>query len=371
MPAKTRPLAVFTPDHPSLLQATFIQRHAERLLPGRTVLLAPAPDGWTGSPDRPELDLRRINGGRLRWQAAHGFCRQFGWKLDHWMIQRFLRRHGVEVIMSEYLDTSVQWLDMARNLGIRFFAHAHGDDVVVRLQDPVWRKAYLQYHKADGIITMSEFGRQQLIQFGLDPARLHTVPCCVDVPAAPLVREERREVRCIAAGRIVAEKAPILLLDAFRRAAAGCPELRLEVFGDGPLLPAMQDFIRAFDLGERVQLLGLQPNDVVLEHMQRADLFVQHSWREGLGVAILEAMAQALPVVATRTGGILETVVEGSTGYLVEPGDSAGMAERLVELAGDAALRRRLGLAGWERARDHFAWERERSELLRVLGLAA
>jgi glycosyltransferase involved in cell wall biosynthesis len=366
-----RPLAVFSPDEMGLAITTFIRRHMEDLLPGRTVAVAPLPAGWRGSPGLPVLDLRQIVGGRLRWQAAHGFCRQFGWKLDHWMIQRFLRRHGVEVIMAEHLDTSVQWLDIARNLGIRFFAHAHGDDVILRLRDPAWQKAYLQYHKADGIITMSEFGRQELIQFGLDPARLHTVPCCVDVPAAPFVREDRPEVCCIAVGRITTQKAPIMLLDAFRRAAAECPELRLEVFGEGPLMPALQDFVRAFDLGERVQLLGVQPNEVVLEHMRRADIFVQHSWWEGLGVAILEAMAQTLPVVATRTGGILETVVEGSTGYLVEPGDSAGMAERIVELAGNAAVRCRLGRAGWERVRDHFTWERERSELLRVLGLAA
>ena len=366
-----RPLAVFSPDEMGAVVATFIRRHMEDLLPGRTVVAAAVPDGWKGSSGLPVLDLRRLGGGRLRWQVAHGVCRQFGWKLDHWMIGRFLRRHGVEVILGEYLDWSLPWLDIARRLEIRFFPHAHGDDVLVRVREPAWQKAYLQYQKADGIITMSEVGRQELIKLGLDPARIHTVRYGVDVPAQQLPRESRREIQCIAVSRITAEKAPVLLLDAFRRAAERCPELRLEVFGDGPLLPAMQDFIRAFDLGERVQLLGLQPNKVVLERLRQADIFVQHSWREGLGVSILEAMAQTLPVVATRTGGILETVVDGSTGYLVEPGDSAGMAERIVELAGNADLRRRLGQAGWERVRDNFAWERERSELLRLLGLAA
>jgi len=61
--------------------------------------------------------------------------------------------------------------------------------------------------------------------------------------------------------------------------------------------------------------------------------------------------------------------VEGSTGFLVEEGDSKGMAERIVVLARDAALRHRLGHAGWRRAVERFSWEKERAHLLRVMGL--
>ena len=366
-----RPLAVFTPDHPRVLQATFIRRHAEMLLPGRTVVMAPVPDGCPDLPDLPTLDLRQIVGGRLRWQAAHGVCRQLGWKLDHWMIQRFLRRHRVEVVLAEYLDFAVQWLDLARRLGLRFFAHAHGDDVILRLREPEWREAYLQYQRADGVITMSRFARDELIALGLDPARVHAVPCCVDVPPEPLSRQPGAEIVCVASGRVVTQKAPILLLDAFRRAAEQCPPLRLELFGDGDLMPAARDYVRAFRLEDRVQLFGFQPNHVVLEHIRRAGIFLQHSWWEGLGVAILEAMAHALPVVATRTGGILETVVEGETGFLVEPGDSAAMADRIVTLARHPGLRNRMGAAGWARVREHYTWDQERSQLLRILGLAA
>ncbi len=364
-----RPLAVFTPDHPRILHATFIRRHAELLLPGRTVIVAPVPDHCPVTPELPTLDLRQIVGGRLRWQVAHGLCRQFGWKLDHWMLERFLRRHRVEVVLGEYLDFSLQWLELARRLGLRYFVHAHGSDVIQRLRERAWREAYLQYHAAAGLITMSRFARDELIALGLDPARIHAVPYGVDVPPAPWRREPDGEVICVAAGRIAAEKAPILLLDAFRRASEQCPRLRLKLFGDGDLMPAVHDYLRAFGLSDRVQLFGFQPNDVVLEHLRGAAIFLQHSWWEGLGVAILEAMAHALPVVATRTGGILETVVDGETGCLVEPGDSAAMADRIVALARDPDLRNRLGAAGWARAREHYTWERERSELLRILGL--
>src|SRR5262249_32118444 len=151
--------------------------------------------------------------------------------------------------------------------------------------------------------------------------------------------------------------------------ARDCARLRLDYVGAGPLLPAVQQFIHAFNLEDRVILHGNQSNRSVLALMAKADVFLQHSMQEGLGVAILEAMSRALPVVATRAGGILETVMDGVTGFLVEPGDSAGMAERIVALARDRDLRARMGLAGWRRAKECFTWERERAELLKIMGL--
>ena len=180
----------------------------------------------------------------------------------------------------------------------------------------------------------------------------------------------------MAVGMIASHKAPILLLDAFRRAALECPRLRLDYIGGGPLLPAARDFIDAFDLRERVTLHGPQPNRIVLESLTRADIFLQHSrtdpdtgFGEGMPVSILEAMAHALPVVSSRIGGTPEQIVEGSTGYLVEPGDTAGMARNIVRLANDPGLRHQLGSAGWRRARDLYSWDKERAELLRVLDL--
>jgi glycosyltransferase involved in cell wall biosynthesis len=171
-------------------------------------------------------------------------------------------------------------------------------------------------------------------------------------------------------------KSPILALDAFRRASQACQALRLDYVGGGPLLPAAQQFVQALDMGDRVHLHGAQPHRVVLDLMKGADVFIQHSitdpetgHAEGLPVAILEAMAHGLPVVATRLGGIPEEVVHGETGYLAEPGDSSKMAEYIIALARERDLRSQMGQAGWRRAKDHFSWERERTSLLRILGL--
>lgn len=289
--------------------------------------------------------------------------------------RRFLRQHGVEVIMGEHLDTALPWLSLARGLGLRFFAHAHGYDVSMRLNEPKWRAAYLRYNDADGVITMSRVSRDSLVSLGLDPSRVHVVPYGVDVPAEPLPHPERRTIRCLAVGRMVPKKGPVLALDAFRRATGVCADLHLDFVGSGPLLPGAHQFVRCFSMERCVTLHGERSNEDVRQMMRDADIFIQHSVtasdgnQEGLPVAILEAMAHGLPVVSTRHAGIPEAVADGVSGYLVQEGDSAGMADRIVKLARDPDLRNAMGNAGWRAATEHFSWRQERMRLRALLGL--
>lgn len=352
------PLAVFVPEFGARSE-TFIRRHVQDLLPGRTLAL--------GGPLGP--------GSERDWDAQ-GPLVDLGAVSDPRRVGRWLQEYGVQVLLGEYLDASLPWLAVARELGIRFFVHAHGYDVSRRLREPVCRREYLRYREAAGVITMSEASRARLIDLGLPSAITHVIPYGVDVPNTFSERPLRDEVRLCAVGRMVAKKAPILTLDAFRRASASWPALRLDYVGSGPLLPAVVQFVKALELQEIVVLHGGRPNAVVHRLMQATDIFVQHSItdpetgdEEGLPVAILEAMAWGLPVVATAHAGIPEAVEDGVTGFLVETGDSRDMAERIEQLARDRELRLAMGRAGWECARARFSWPRERSDLLRVLGL--
>lgn len=377
----TFPLAVFTPQIGTFSE-TFVRRHAEDLLPGKTVVVTehmerPFAGNWTVQ--SPFLVLREIpRYGAIR-QRIHSLANRFGFRVESErpsQVRSFLRRNGVQVMLGEYLDRSLAWHPLAREMGIRFFAHAHGYDVSSLLRDPRWRTDYLRYNDADGVITVSRASRMRLIELGLAPERIHVVPCGVDVPEAPMERRGTGPLTLLFVGRMVPKKAPILLLDAFRRALRSVPGMRLHCVGDGPLLAAARQFVRAFGLGEQVELHGAQPRESVRRFLERSDLFLMHSIEdpdtgdeEGLPVSILEAMAHAMPVVSTRHAGIPEAVVEGDTGFLVEEGDTVGMAERIVALAGDPDLRSGMGLAGWRRARERYRWERERETLLAIMGL--
>lgn len=374
------PLAVYTPQI-GVLSETFIRRHVRDLLPGKTAVLAgmaSANEGLHWKVDGPLLELDAIQR-RIGRRFGLGLLRGMGFRVSDMprkSIERFLKQHGVQVIMGEYLHTTLPWIDIARRLGIRCFGHAHGWDVSKLLRDPEWRAEYLRYNESGGIIAVSNASRARLVQLGIHESKIHVVPCGVEVPPQVKQRKPGELVRCVAVGRMVAKKAPILLLDAVRRAMEIVSGLRLDYVGDGDLLPAARQYVQAFNLADRVTLHGSQPQEVVQRLMDGADIFVQHSIidpdtgdEEGLPVAILEAMAQSLPVVSTRHAGIPEAVLDGLTGFVVNEGDVRVMAERIAMLARDSALRQQLGGAGWERARARYTWQKERDDLRQVMGL--
>ncbi|HEY6067765.1 MAG TPA: glycosyltransferase family 4 protein [Gaiellaceae bacterium] len=175
-----------------------------------------------------------------------------------------------------------------------------------------------------------------------DSARLlgardvRVIPSGVDLPQE--VREEAEPLEVLYAGRLSAEKGLVELVEA----AKG---MNLVVAGDGPLrsqVPGARGFVR------HDELQGLYARSAVVACPSR---------REGFGVACLEAMAHGRPVVATGVGGLRDLVVDGETGILVPARDPVALRAALERLLADPELRRRLGSAGRERARERFSWD--------------
>ncbi|HET8945774.1 MAG TPA: glycosyltransferase [Candidatus Polarisedimenticolia bacterium] len=139
-----------------------------------------------------------------------------------------------------------------------------------------------------------------------------------------------------------------LTLRAFSRAASARPALRLHLAGDGPLLEMLRAEAAALGVAGRARLDGRwgSPEDL----LPAADLFVLAPRNEGMGRAVVEALALAVPVIATRVGGLPEVLEEGKSGLLVPPDDETALAEAIARLADDAALRRELGRRGRARS---------------------
>ena len=381
-------LAVIAPKI-GVRSETFIQRHMQDLQPKGTVVVAKSMEeanACSWGVDCPALILNELNNNlkpkkNFKQKTIGYFRRKIGLERDidrvELSIQRFLREYKVKRILSEYLHLSFRFLKIAQELDIPFFVHAHGYDISRALQEPKWYKEYYQYNQAAGVITVSKVSRMKLIELGLTPSKVHVIPCGVDVPDKPFKRLEQDKIRCLAVGRMVSKKAPILLLAAFRQVANLCPYIHLDYVGTGVLLPAVRQFIQAFNLADRVTIHGGQSHDVVLQLMRKADIFLQHSItdpdngdEEGLPVAILEAMAYTLPIVSTRHAGIPEAVLDGETGLLVDEGDCSGMADKILLLAQDSNLRSKLGCAAWQRAKKCFSWEQEKHNLLQMMKLS-
>ncbi len=164
--------------------------------------------------------------------------------------------------------------------------------------------------------------------------------------------------------RLVPLKGVVHLVRALPSLRAEFPELRLEVAGAGPELGAIQNQVSALGLAGRVRFLGWQAD--LGSVLAGWDIFAQPSLQEAAPVALLEAMAAGLPVVASAVGGVPEILEDGRTGWLVPPADPVALAERLGALLRDPERRRAMGGAGRERARQNFSVERMVAEISRI-----
>lgn len=146
------------------------------------------------------------------------------------------------------------------------------------------------------------------------------------------------------------------LVAAAARVIRELPDVRFLIVGEGELHDALARQIKDLGLDRHVFLTGFRSDALGL--IKSFDLFAMSSVTEGLGSAILEAMALGRPVVATRAGGIPEAVDDGVTGALVPPNDAAALAKAIVTLMRDRPLRERFGAAGRERVEREFSVER-------------
>jgi glycosyltransferase involved in cell wall biosynthesis len=183
---------------------------------------------------------------------------------------------------------------------------------------------------------------------GVDPKRIAVIRNGVDVEYFAPRPEGRAPVPTVLyAGRLVAEKNPVGLLECFRIAAQRLPDARFLMIGNGKLRETAVAFIGRHDLRHRVELLSGQSE--IRQYLHKAWIFAMASRREGSPNIILEAMASGLPVVATRAGGVVELVDDGVNGILCDHDNPVQFAEALVRLLGDSRLRESMGIRAREK----------------------
>jgi glycosyltransferase involved in cell wall biosynthesis len=157
-------------------------------------------------------------------------------------------------------------------------------------------------------------------------------------------------------GRLALQKGQRHLIRAMPALLERVPRAHAVIAGGGDLEDYLRDLAAEMGVGDRVHVLG--PRKDVPALMHAMDVFAMPSIWEGFGLVLLEAMAAARPIVASRVATIPEVVLDGETGVLVPAGDAQALAEALARLAEDAALARRYGQAGRERLRRTFSIEK-------------
>ena len=262
-----------------------------------------------------------------------------------------LRAGGVDLLHAHLSNAHVLAGLAGRLAGKPVLATIHGRQLSL---------ADLEMHRAAGshISVVCQQSYYHALGLGVDPAMLSCDPNGVDTATfSPGPRSGLRAALGLAedvplvglVGRMSPEKGPEVFVRAALLLHSLRPQVHMVMVGDGPMEAQVRRLLADYGLQQHVHLLGLHEDMPAL--YRELDLFVSSSHSEAMPLAMMEAMASGLPVVATRVGGVPDMVEHGQTGWLVAPGDFQDIASRCNTLLGDSALRRAMG----ERARARAA----------------
>lgn len=293
-------------------------------------------------------------------------------------------RHAVEAL---WLARDLK-LAQARHLHAHF---AHSPAAVAHMASVAGGPAFsFTAHAKDLYTTPAEFLRPRLraaafvvtcTRFnaghiaGLDPdcslrERLHVLYHGTDVGRFNPSGRRPEPGRVLSVGRLVPKKGYPALFQALALLAARGRDFTCDVFGEGELRSTLEAEIGRLGLRSRARLRGATPQEELLPEYRRATVFALTPMvlpggdRDGIPNVLVEAMACGVPVISTRVSGIPELIEHGAEGLLVEPGDSAAIADAIEQLLGDPELACHMGLAGRHKVERLFDVHRNTTGLL-------
>jgi len=255
---------------------------------------------------------------------------------------RLIRRNRVDVINTHL--TTASWLgNMAGRLtGVPVVAHVHAAD----------SKTFFQF--AHYLVAIAKGVEQHLLAQGVPQEKIHLLYYGIDLEryahALPVreakvrlgLPEEARTVGVV--GHLSPRKGHRFLIEALHRIEAETGPVHAVFAGEGDLEETLREQAAALGMSERVHFLGFRRD--VIEVVSAFDVFVLPSLKEGLSIAVMEAMSLGRPVIATNIAGMPEVVRDGETGLLVPPEDVDALAVALVKLLNDPAFAARVAHNG-------------------------
>jgi glycosyltransferase involved in cell wall biosynthesis len=245
---------------------------------------------------------------------------------------------------------------LARMSGKQVVWHSHGsefDHFYDQASRPLRRIVLGVLNRADVVLVLSQHWRAYLAGIGAT-SRIEVLFNPVVLPPAGAVPVGSHPGVVLALGRLGQRKGTYDILKAVPRVIRYCPEACFWLAGDGEVAE-VRAVVQEDGLGEHVCVLGWLDSEAKAQSLRQASLLLLPSYGEGQAVAVLEALAYGLPVVATPVGGIPDAISDGVNGYLIQPGDVEALAARIISLLKDPQLRQTLGENGRRTVATTFA----------------
>lgn len=281
------------------------------------------------------------------------------------------RRRRADIMHVNNSTTETLWT--ARLLRVPIVFHLHG-----YISTPLEPSARRNLSRVEQFVSVSHGVTESAIRAGIKPDRIQTIPNFVDAPPDPNPPPMPDRPTVGIFGRVTHWKGQKQFLLAAMKVLPRFPDLRILIVGDpsdgGPLyMEECREIARSSDFADRIEFTG-RVTDVASYYRQCSIVVHASTSPEPFGMVLIEAMAQARPLIASSFGAASEIITDGIEGFIVNPNDTAAMAERMTELLLNPAKATSMGIAGLNRVRttyDPYIGARQFAELYAKVASAA
>ena len=264
-----------------------------------------------------------------------------------------IQQLGVERVHAHFASTNaVRGMVLADFLKVTFGCTGHGSDILLY---PLPCLAEI-IQRSNPFITISDYNKRHLVKvYGPIAQKVKVVRCGVDLSKfKPNEGRNRKIPNILSVTWLRQAKGVNYLIEAVGILRNQNIDFKCVIVGGGYLREEIESLIQEKGLTAFVELKGPLPHEEVIALYRCADIFVLPSLSEGIPISLMEAMAMKLPVVATRITGLSELVIDGENGFLVEPRDPVGIADRIERLLRDPGLGCKMGAEGRRKVAQDF-----------------
>jgi len=275
----------------------------------------------------------------------------FGFNLKLAYFATIMHKNRMELIHAHFASMGIVSRKVSKMLGIPYTLTAHAFDIYMNPDEDNLR---VVLENALCIVTISEYNKNHLQgKIGI-MNRIDVIRCGIDIDRfSPLGRSMVNDgMELLTVTRLVEKKGLEYLIRAIPIVIKEIPDCNLTIVGSGPLNDQLHQLVHDLKLERYIQFKGDQSDFELMHYYENAEMFIlpciiaENGDRDGIPVAIMEAMAMELPVISTMVSGIPELVEDGISGILVSQKDEKAIADAIIRLHKDRNLRLEMGKKG-------------------------
>ncbi len=301
----------------------------------------------------------KINGLTRKADIVHHVL-PFGYKTTFNLVYRLARKHKRPFIVGP-LQSPQLFVGRDEFVGQRFSERKpilYNVELLRRISAPALFKLFKDTIKEARVLIVATRFAKRLYEKYVNEDKVIVIPFGIDVKEIKVKDYNRSQdkVSIMYAGALTYRKGVYYLLRAFAGITKQNKNVELHIYGSGPQEHYLKALASSLGISHRVYFHGLISREELLKEYSRHDIYVHPSLSESFGLAILEAMAAGLPVIAFNIPNVNEIVEHGRVGLLAKRGDSTDLSKKLTLLTDDEKLRKTLGLSAREKTREVYDW---------------